>query len=162
MSNTPLSPELTELTTKLADALTQDPTVIASKARIGLFFQNQEATDIFRSVQQAGEKIREMQMGGMQPSDEDIENFDKLRQAVLDNELCKSFLESRQNIDAILASVNQYMHLSIDLGRAPTPEEVAKLNQQQMSGGCGCGCSEANCEDCKGDCDCGDDCKCKD
>ncbi len=157
MNKTSLSPELVELAQQLSAAFAASQQVTSAKARIGLFYQNQEATDMFRKVQECGEGLREKQMSGMAPSEDEIAQFDELRQAVVANEFCTGFLESRQQIEELLGTVNQYLCLSIDLGRAPTDEEVANAMQQQMqasNGGCGCGCGSqggGNCDDC--DCD---------
>lgn len=50
MSNTSLTPELVTLTTELANAFAQSRKVVSARARIGLFYQNPEATDLFRKV----------------------------------------------------------------------------------------------------------------
>ncbi|MFI3244834.1 MAG: YlbF family regulator, partial [Akkermansia sp.] len=154
MKKTSLSPELVELAQQLSAAFATSQQVTSAKARIGLFYQNQEATDMFRKVQECGEGLREKQMSGMSPSEDEIAQFDEMRQAVVSNELCTGFLESRQQIEELLGTVNQYLCLAIDLGRSPSDEEVANAMQQQMqagSGGCGCGCSSegsGNCEGC--------------
>ncbi len=155
MESTNLSPELAELAGKLADAFASSQAVVAAKARIGLFYQNADATDLFRKVSEYGEKLREKHMAGMPPSEEEISEFDGLRQQVVMNELCSGFLESRQMLDEMLGTVNQYLCLAIDLGRAPTDAEVANaLSQEQSSCGCGGSCNESSCEDCDNNCDC--------
>lgn len=91
MSNISLTPELAQLTRDLAAAVASSQKVIAAKARIGLFYQNADATDLFRKVNEYGEKLRNKSMEGMPPSEEEIAKFDSLRQAVVDNDLCKGF-----------------------------------------------------------------------
>lgn len=151
MSNTSLTPELVKLTIELANAFAQSQKVISAKARIGLFYQNPEATDLFRKVNEYGEKLRNKHMEGMPPSDEEIATFDGLRQDVIDNAVCKSFLEARQELDELLSVVNQYLVIAIEKGCAPSDEEVAESMTQQMSCSCGGGCS-GNCDECESDC----------
>lgn len=151
MSNTSLTPELVKLTTELANAFAQSQKVISAKARIGLFYQNPEATDLFRKVNEYGEKLRNKHMEGMPPSDEEIATFDGLRQDVIDNAVCKGFLEARQELDELLSVVNQYLVIAIEKGCAPSDEEVAESMTQQMSCSCGGGCS-GNCDECESDC----------
>lgn len=163
MSNTSLTPELVELTTKLASAFAESQKVVAAKAKIGLFYQNAEATDLFRKVNEYGEELRNKHMAGMPPSEEEIAKFDSLRQAVIENPLCNGFLESRQMLDDMLNTVNQYLCLAIERGAAPTDEEVAEsLNQQLSSCSCGGGCKgDGSCENCDGSCkEEGHECKC--
>ncbi len=149
MANTSLTPELVKLTTELAAAFAQSQKVISAKARIGLFYQNAEATDLFRKVNEYGEELRNKHMAGMPPSEEEIAKFDKLRQDVVANPICAGFLESRQLLDELLGTVNQYLCLAIDSGKAPTDEEVAEAMNQQMSAcSCGGGC-HGDCKDCE-------------
>ncbi len=153
MSNTSLSPELIESVQQLSESFAKSQQVIAAKARIGLFYQSPDATDLFRQVNEYGEELRNKQMSGMTPTEEEIAKFDELRQAVIQNPLCVGFLESRQQLDELLSTVNQYLCLAIDLGRSPSDEEVAKAMDQQASasGGCcggECGCSDEKREEC--------------
>ncbi len=148
MANTSLTPELVKLTTELACAFARSQKVISAKARIGLFYQNAEATDLFRKVNEYGEELRNKHMAGMPPSEEEIAKFDRLRQDVVANPLCSGFLESRQLLDELLSTVNQYLCLAIETGTAPTDEEVAETMNRQMSAcSCGGGC-HGDCEGC--------------
>lgn len=153
MSNTSLTPELAKLTSELASAFAQCQKVVSANARIRLFYQNPEATDLFRKVNEYGEELRNKHMAGMPPSEEEIAKFDALRQNVVENDTCRGFLEARQELDQLLSTVNQYLCLAIEKGEAPTDEEVAESMQQQMSAcSCGGGC-HGNCEDCDSDCE---------
>ena len=166
MANTSLTPELAKLAGELAAAFAGSQKVVAAKARIGLFYQNPEATDLFRKVSEYGETLRNKHMEGMPPSEEELSKFDQLRSAVVENELCKGFLESRQMLDDMLSVVNQYLCLAIEKGSAPSDEEVADSMNQQMSacscgGGCHGDCGDCDNESCGKKCDCGDSkCNC--
>lgn len=151
MANTSLSPEVAKLAMELASAFAQSQKVVSAKARIGLFYQNPAATDLFRKVSEYGETLRNKHMEGMPPSESEIAEFDKLRQDVVNNPLCKGFLEARQELDEMLSVVNQYMVMAIEKGTAPTDEEVAEAMTQQMSS-CSCGghCG-GDCDDCDND-----------
>ena len=154
MANTSLSPELAALAAELATAFAQSQKVVSAKARIGLFYQNPAATDLFRKVSEYGETLRNKHMEGMPPSESEIAEFDKLRQDVVNNPLCKGFLEARQELDELLSVVNQYMVMAIEKGSAPTDEEVAAAMSQQMSacscgGHCGSDCSDCDNESCE-------------
>lgn len=161
MATTSLSPELVTLTRALADAFAQSQKVVSARARVGLFYQNPEATDLFRKVNEYGEELREKHLAGMPPSEEEISKFDKMRQDVVDNPLCRGFLEARQELDNLLSTVNQYLCLAIDKGSAPTDEEVAESMAEQMNA-CSCGghCS-GKCDSCDGSChEEGHECSC--
>lgn len=157
MSDTTLESGLLEATKSLCSLLAESPQVISAKARIGLFFQNAEATKLFEEVNSYGEELRNKHLAGMPPTEEEISKFDQLRQSVIENEHARGFLESRQVIDGILSTINQYLGMSVDLGRAPTEEEVENARKQAASASCSCGCDSSNCDG-----DCGNDsCECK-
>ncbi len=164
--NTPHLPEdVLEATTKLCAVLAQSPVIIASKARIGLFFQDQKATELFRKVTAYGEELRSKHLAGMPPTEEEIAQFDQLRQNVVDNPLARDFLEARQTIDDMLVTINQFMSMAIDKGKAPTLEEVAAAAAAAASSNCSCGghChgdGECHCDgECCGEGNCDGECK---
>ena len=132
---TPILPaELAELAAPLAAAFASHQRVVSAKARIGLFYQNPAATELFRKVSDFGEQLHAKSEAGMK------------RRDVINNPLCKGFLEAREELDSMLRAVNQYLFLAIEKGEAPTAEEVEKSLTQRMSA-CSCG------ENCSGECD---------
>ncbi len=68
----------------------------------------------------------------MPPTEEEVSKFDTLRENVVKNE-CRGFLEARQTIDELLNTINHYLGMSIDLGRAPTPEEIEEARQRAVA-----------------------------
>ena len=153
MANTSLTPELVKLTSDLAHGFTQSQKVVSAHARIRLFFQNADATALYRKAEDYGEELRNKQMAGMAPSEEEIKKFNDLRQSVVDDEVCRGYLEARMELDELLSTVNQYLCMAINNGTVPTDEEVAETMQQNVSScSCGGGC-HGDCEDCDGDCD---------
>ena len=155
--NTPvLNDNLRAATEALCNLLAKEDQVVASKAKIGLFFQNPEATKLFEEVNAYGEELRNKHLAGMPPTEEEISKFDTLRENVVKNDAARGFLEARQTIDELLNTINHYLGMSIDLGRAPTPEEIEEARQRAMSAqtSCSCGgsCDKESC-DCDGNCD---------
>ena len=149
MANTSLTPDLVAAVSELASVFAQSQKVVSAKARIGLFYQSPEASDLFRKVSEYGEELRNKHMAGMAPSEEELAKFDQMRQDVVANPLCSGFLEARQQLEELLSTVNQYLCLAIDKGAAPSDEEVAAAMNQQMSAcSCGGGC-HGDCSDCK-------------
>ena len=152
--NTPvLNDNLRSATEALCNLLAKEDKVVASKAKIGLFVQNPEATKLFEEVNAYGEELRNKHLAGMPPTEEEISKFDALRENVIKNDAARGFLEARQTIDELLNTINHYLGMSIDLGRAPTPEEIEEARQRAMSAqsSCSCGgqCDKENC-DCDG------------
>ncbi len=90
----------------------------------------------------------------MPPGEKELAEFDSLRREVMHNPRCKGFLEAREQLDLMLSTVNQFLCLAVDKGRAPTEDEVAQAMAQQISS---CGCSghcEGGCDgNCSGHCE---------
>ena len=81
--NTPvLNDNLRAATEALCNLLAKEDKVVASKAKIGLFFQNPEATKLFEEVNAYGEELRNKHLAGMPPTEEEISKFDALRENV--------------------------------------------------------------------------------
>ena len=81
--NTPvLNDNLRSATEALCNLLAKEDKVVASKAKIGLFFQNPEATKLFEEVNAYGEELRNKHLAGMPPTEEEISKFDALRENV--------------------------------------------------------------------------------
>ncbi len=154
MATTILSPELVARTVALAEEFAKSQAVVSARARIGLFYQDAGATQLFRKVSEYGGQLHEKRAAGMPPGEKELAEFDRLRRELVDNPRCKGFLEAREQLDLMLSTVNQFLCLAIDKGRAPTEDEVAQAMSRQVSS-CGCG------DHCKGECDgdcegCGD------
>ena len=136
--NTPvLNDNLRAATEALCNLLAKEDKVVASKAKIGLFFQNPEATKLFEEVNAYGEELRNKHLAGMPPTEEEISKFDALRENVIKNDAARGFLEARQTIDELLNTINHYLGMSIDLGRAPTPEEIEEARQRAVAAAVG-------------------------
>ncbi len=148
-----LPPELAELVSTLATAFAQHQRVVSAKARIGLFYQNPAATELFRKVSDFGEELHAKSAAGMSPTEQEFTRFDELRSDVIKNPLCKGFLEAREELDSMLRAVNQYLCLAIEKGQTPTAQEVEdSLTQQVSTCSCGGHCSGECGEDCDGRC----------
>ena len=129
--NTPvLNDNLRSATEALCNLLAKEDKVVASKAKIGLFFQNPEATKLFEEVNAYGEELRNKHLAGMPPTEEEISKFDALRENVIKNDAARGFLEARQTIDELLNTINHYLGMSIDLGRAPGPIERSSFSSR--------------------------------
>ena len=146
MATSILPPELAELAASLAASMATHQRVVSAKARIGLFYQNPAATELFRKVSDFGEQLHAKSEAGMKPTDQEFAKFDALRRDVIENPLCRGFLEAREELDSMLRAVNQYLYLAIEKGKAPTAEEVEdSLTQRVDACSCGGGC-DGNCD----------------
>ena len=133
--NTPvLNDNLRAATEALCNLLAKEDKVVASKAKIGLFFQNPEATKLFEEVNAYGEELRNKHLAGMPPTEEEISKFDALRENVIKNDAARGFLEARQRAMSAQSSCS--------CGGQCDKENCdcdGKCDHDHKDGGCGCG-----------------------
>lgn len=144
----------------LCAAMIEDEQVLKLKGDIDTFLTDGEARSLFDCVNKMGQELTEKHQAGMEPSEEEITQFDSLRQNVITNSVCHNFLQARQQIDAIFSEVNRYFGLALELNRVPSHEELEAAMTPQAGGCCGGGCGEdGECKD--GNCNKEDGCDCK-
>mgnify|MGYP003677158088 CR=1 FL=1 len=57
---------------------------------------------------------------GLQPNEEDRNEMDRLREAVLGNEVAAEFASAEENMNAIFGTVTKLLQKTLQLGRVPT------------------------------------------
>lgn len=144
-----------ERTRDLCVSIIQDQEIQQLKESIDAFLSDTDARSLFENVNKMGEELREKQMSGIDPTEEEISRFDELRQNVVTNPVCHEFLQARQQIDTIFNEINRYFGMTLELNRVPSHEEVMEA-MAPKGGCCGGGCGDDGCDD-----GCGDDCSCK-
>jgi hypothetical protein len=70
---------------------------------------------------------------GMPLSNDEILEFEKHRDALVNNPVAKGFLDAQQQMQTVQESVGQYVAKTFELGRLPSEEDFSSC-------GSGCGC----------------------
>ncbi len=83
-----------------------------------------------------GQALQEKQQNAVALSNDEIEQFEKSREALLNNPVARNFLDAQEELHTVKQSIHQYLNKTLELGRLPTDEDL-------KSGSCGhgCGCS---------------------
>ena len=89
----------------------------------------------YTRVSERGEYLQHKQAQGMTLSDDEIEDFEKDRQNLLNNPVARGFLDAQQEMHRLQESVGAYVQKTFELGRVPTADDF-----DQGSCGHGCGC----------------------
>ena len=131
----------------LCAAIIADPQVVQYKEEIDSFLANAEARALFDCVNKMGQELTAKHQAGMEPTEEEIAQFDQLRQNVITNPVCHQFLQARQQIDGIFSELNRYFGLTLELNRVPSHEELEAAMTPPSGGCCGGSCGEGDCED---------------
>lgn len=131
-------------TRELCDQIASDPTFVKLQEDVERFLNNDAARLQYQSVHERGEELHHKQHAGMELSASEIREFEAARDALFDNEVARSFLAAKQELEALQRTIGKHIGMTLELGRVPTADE---LSQSGGGGGCcggggggGCGC----------------------
>ena len=102
--------------------------------KVEKFLGDDEARLSYQSVHESGQALNQKQQSGLQLSDSEIAEFEGARTELLNNPIASDFMQAQQSLEALQSSVSRMVGMTLELGRVPTPEDIA-----QASGGGGCG-----------------------
>ncbi len=130
-------------TKELCSLITDSAEFNALQGQLNLFFENEEAQNQYRMVQTKGEELQQKQMAGLEITQDEIGEFESMRQQLFANETAAGFIAAQQELQNMQQTVSKYISLTLELGHVPSDEEIAEAS----SGGCcggggggGCGC----------------------
>ena len=102
--------------------------------KVEKFLGDDEARLSYQSVHESGQALNQKQQSGLQLSDSEIAEFEGARTELLNNPIASYFMQAQQSLEALQSSVSRMVGMTLELGRVPTPEDIA----QASGGGC-CG-----------------------
>lgn len=128
---------------ELCEAIVADGEYQESMAKVETFLNNDEARLGYQNVHEKGQALNEKQRSGLQLADAEIHEFEVAREQLMQNEVAKDFMAAQEQLEMVQKAVSQYVGMTLELGRVPTPEDFAAAAQGgccggQDSGGCGC------------------------
>ncbi len=129
------TPVLTK-TRELCEAIVEQPGFQELIGKIDAFTQNEEIRAQYDNVLQKQELLQRKQQSGQELSDEEIADFEKERDALLQNPVANGFMEAQNEMRNVQQSVLQYVTKTFEIGRVPTEEDIAAC---ACGGGCSCG-----------------------
>jgi cell fate (sporulation/competence/biofilm development) regulator YlbF (YheA/YmcA/DUF963 family) len=123
-------------TRELCDAIVAQPEFQTIRRQIDQFMGNEEAKLQYQTVMEKGETLQQKQQMGLPLSEEEVGDFQKHRDLLVNNPVARAFLDAQEQMQKMQQSVGQYVAKTFELGRTPTDDD--------FSGCCsdhGCGCS---------------------
>ncbi len=123
-------------TVELCETITSHPDFAQLRGRVEGFLNNDAAKEQYNSLVQQGQFLEHRQQTGGTITQEEIGDFEKKRDAALQNEVIRNFLQAQQEIQTIQRFINDYVAKTFELGRTPAETDF------ESGGGCGsdCGC----------------------
>jgi len=129
-------------TKELCETITQDAEFLALQGQVESFLSDDAAKLQYQSVHEKGEELHQKQHAGVELSDTEIKAFEDARDALMENEVARDFMEAQQNLQTLQKTIGKYIGMALELGRVPEAEDL----QGGEEGGCcgggggGCGC----------------------
>ncbi len=140
-----LSTEFTvmEKTLHLCEAIVDDAEFKDMHSKVEAFLSDEASREAYRAVHEKGAELQDKQRIGVELSAQEMTDFELAREELFQNDKVVAFMEAQQQLQSLQKSVNDYLGLTIELGRVPTDEELMASNSGGCcggSGGGGCGC----------------------
>ncbi len=131
-TTTPDGP-IIQKTRELCETILQQPEYKQMRQRIDSFLSDDKAKTQYQTVVEQGEMLQQKQQMGMPLSNEEIAEFEKKRESLVNNPVARDFLDAQQEVQNLQKSVAEHVAKTFELGRLPQTEDFD-------SGSCGSGC----------------------
>ena len=119
-------------TRELCQTILNQPSMQSIRQRIDTFMADDKTRSQYDGLMEKGQVLQQKQQQSLPLSGEEIADFEKHRDALLQNPVARNFLDAQEELHEVQHSVQQYVTKTLELGRLPTEED--------LSGGCGHGC----------------------
>ena len=124
-------------TRELCQTILEQPDMQSIRQRIDTFMADDGARTQYDGVMEKGHALQQKQQLSVPLSGEEVADFEKDRDALLNNPVARNFLDAQEELHQVQHSVQQYVSKTLELGRLPSEEDLR--GGGCGNGGCGCG-----------------------
>ncbi len=124
-------------TRELCQTLLEQPSLQALRQQIDAFMGDDQSRAQYENLVNKGQALQQKQQLSMPLTQEEINEFEQHREALLNNPVARGFLDAQEELHQVQQSIHRYVNKTLELGRMPTSEELS--GGGCGSGGCGCG-----------------------
>jgi cell fate (sporulation/competence/biofilm development) regulator YlbF (YheA/YmcA/DUF963 family) len=122
-------------TRELCQAIVDQPEMISIRKRIDTFLADPAARSQYETVMSKGQALHEKQAQSLPLESAEIADFEKHRDALLQNSVAREFLDAQGELHAVQHSIHKSISKTLELGRVPTEDDLA---DGECGGGCSC------------------------
>ena len=126
---------ITQKTKELCQAILDQPELRAARQQIEKFTADSKTREQYEGLVAKCEVLQQKQQRSQQLSPDEINAFEKDRDALLSNPVARGFLDAQEQLHSVHASISQYVGKTLELGRIPTASDL----DAGCGDGCGCG-----------------------
>ncbi len=124
-------------TRDLCQAILDRPDFSEMRRKLDAFMADEMAKFQYQMLNDRGGTLQQKQMSGTPITDEEIGQFEALREGFLKNPVATDFLAAQEELQKLQEMVMKHIHKTFELGRVPNPEDFEQ-SCCSSSGGCGC------------------------
>ncbi len=124
-----------EKTKELCQTIVEQPHFQSLRRQVDTFLANEESKRQYQLVVEKGEALQQKQQTGIPLSNDEVAEFEKHRETLVNDPIARGFLDAQQEMHKVQESVGQYVAKTLELGRIPTSDDFPS-----DSCGHGCGC----------------------
>jgi cell fate (sporulation/competence/biofilm development) regulator YlbF (YheA/YmcA/DUF963 family) len=124
-----------EKTRELCNAILAQPNMGIIRQRIDKFMADDVARGQYETVMNKGQALNEKQQRSLPLSGDEITDFEKHREVLLNNPVARAFMDAQEELHQIQHTIQEHVAKTIELGRVPTAED---FNSGSCGHGCGC------------------------
>jgi cell fate (sporulation/competence/biofilm development) regulator YlbF (YheA/YmcA/DUF963 family) len=134
MESTIKESPIIQKTLELCQAVSEQPDFQALKGKLDAFMRDELVKFQFQQVNDLNELLQMKQRSGLALKDEEIAQFDALRDELFKNPVAQGFVEAQQELQKLHDALGRFVNKTFELGRSPEYEDV-------FDGSCSdCGC----------------------
>lgn len=131
-------------TRELCGAIASDDRFASLQKDVERFLEDDAARTMYQSVHERGGQLQQKQQAGMELSPSEIREFEAAREALLENEVAKAFLDAQGELETLQQAIGKYVGMTLETGRVPSADDLAAASgccggSSGNGGGCGCG-----------------------
>jgi cell fate (sporulation/competence/biofilm development) regulator YlbF (YheA/YmcA/DUF963 family) len=128
------SKTVVDKTRELCTIILAQPGMGAIRKNIDSFMADAKSRADYESLMAKGQALHEKQHRSLPLSGEEIGEFEKHRETVLNNPVARGFLDAQEALHHLQESIQTQISKTLELGRLPSAEDL------EGSCGHGCGC----------------------
>jgi cell fate (sporulation/competence/biofilm development) regulator YlbF (YheA/YmcA/DUF963 family) len=108
----------------LCEAIASQPDFSAMKGKLDAFMADEYVKFQYQQLNQLGSLLQMKQENGVELKQEEITQFEALREELLGNSVARGFLEAQEQLQQIHQVVGRFIDKTFELGRRPEFEDV--------------------------------------
>jgi cell fate (sporulation/competence/biofilm development) regulator YlbF (YheA/YmcA/DUF963 family) len=128
---------ITRKTRELCQLILDEPSMQALRQRIDAFMADEQTRTQYDGLVAKGQELQEKQQRSIALTGDEISEFERQRDSLLNNPVARGFLDAQQELHEVQESIQKHVRKTIELGRLPSEEELSEGCCGDHSCGCG-------------------------